>query len=736
MPDLETVLQNRYHIVNLLGKGGMGAVYQAWDARLKMYVALKEMVPPPGLDPSLLTQLQEQFEKEATVLAHLSHPHLVRVIDFFEENDNVYLVMDFIEGESLAERIARQGMQSEPEVLGWANELLDALAYCHNQGVIHRDIKPQNVIIRFDNKTVLTDFGLVKLWDPDDPSTFSIMRGAGTPQYSPLEQYDTQGGHTDARSDIYSLGATLYHALAGIAPPTVTQRVINPTALAPLRSLNPGVSQDVDVAIARAIELQPDARFQSAAAMREALSGAVPTQEKSPTGTRIMLDAVPPPRVGLKGMPKWGWGLGGIVFIAVLLIGLGWNIWSPRARSASLDTHAPVATSVAEHLAVSMPTETPTPTASPTVQTPTPLPTETATVEPTVEVHSPSRNLAYVEGEGWKKNLRLWVPATGETLRIRDSIRRYFWSPNGQHIGFSDSEGFLHVTDTAGNVSPIGQTMDGEFAWSPNGLQMAYLDRDCRVRVVNHDGSQERIIADLSWSHPGGLGGGEMARDWINLYILRDGFFHDGMEIFVLWASDSTRIAVRSSWVCRSGIIDQGGTVTPCVGASGVGDGVDCLIPLDDTTSTTSVSATANPGILLQDFDQALFHYSYTGIALNPTTSTPTNPAAITDLAYRTSLVNWGFHNDFWLRDDNGTLVALTGTPTFKWQAAWAPDREWIAYTELIVTHGYVDLNNEFDGEYEREIWILHPRSGERVQISNSGTARLPAWQPVGSRNQ
>jgi serine/threonine protein kinase len=156
----------------------MGAVYRAWDTRLKIPVALKEMTPQPGLDQATLAQLRQQFEQEAATLARLNHPHLVRVIDFFEERGNTYLVMDFVEGESLDDRIEREQALPESQVLAWANQLLDALAYCHSQGVIHRDIKPPNVIIRPDGRAVLVDFGLVKLWDPSDPHTRTAMRGS------------------------------------------------------------------------------------------------------------------------------------------------------------------------------------------------------------------------------------------------------------------------------------------------------------------------------------------------------------------------------------------------------------------------------------------------------------------------------------------------------------------------------------------------------------------------------
>jgi len=185
------VLQNRYRVISLLGEGGMGAVYRAWDTRLNVAVALKEMTTQPGLPPHILAQLRQQFQQEAQVLARLNHPHLVRIGDFFEEHGDAYLVMDFVEGESLAYRIEREGPLSEAQVLGWAGQLLDALAYCHSQGVIHRDIKPQNVIIRPDGRAVLVDFGLVKLWDPHDPRTRTAMRGMGTPEYAPPEHSTT-----------------------------------------------------------------------------------------------------------------------------------------------------------------------------------------------------------------------------------------------------------------------------------------------------------------------------------------------------------------------------------------------------------------------------------------------------------------------------------------------------------------------------------------------------------------
>jgi hypothetical protein len=330
-----TILQDRYRIVSPLGQGGMGAVYRAWGTRLNVPVALKEMTPQPGLAPQTLAQLRQQFQQEALVLARLNHPHLVRVTDFFEEHGNTYLVMDFVKGESLADRITGQGPLPEWEVLAWAGQLLNALAYCHAQGVLHRDIKPQNVIIQPDGQAVLVDFGLVKLWDPGDPRTKTAMRGMGTPEYAPPEQYETEMGHTDARSDIYSLGATLYHALAGQAPPTATLRMATPERFVPMRTLNPNTSATTETAVLRAMELARSQRWHSADDMAAALgvsaslASGQPPERVAPAAprhekTRVIPAAQPPATPARRRVPTWAWVLGGlaVIVLCVAMVGL------------------------------------------------------------------------------------------------------------------------------------------------------------------------------------------------------------------------------------------------------------------------------------------------------------------------------------------------------------------------------------------------------------------------------
>jgi sugar lactone lactonase YvrE len=271
------------------------------------------MTPQPGLDPHTLAQLRRQFEQEAMVLARLNHPHLVRVGDFFEEGSNAYLVMDFVAGENLAERIERQGALPEAAVLAWAEQLLDALGYCHAQGILHRDVKPQNVIITpspdagegrggaaplliggAGEGAVLVDFGLVKLWDPHDPRTKTALRGMGTPEYAPPEQYSIRGQHTDPRSDVYGLGATLYHALTGQAPLSATDRMAMPDDFLPPSQVMSGVNMSLEAAILTAMSLPLNQRWASAAEMRAALRAPV----SPPKRTRLMGEAAATPAQG------------------------------------------------------------------------------------------------------------------------------------------------------------------------------------------------------------------------------------------------------------------------------------------------------------------------------------------------------------------------------------------------------------------------------------------------------
>lgn len=273
------VLRNRYKIKRIIGQGGMGSIYLADDLRLEgRLCALKEVEHDRTMSVDLLKQTREQFLREATVLARLDHQNLPKVSDFFSIGDRDYLVMDFVPGKDLrtlmVEAQQRGDFLSEREVLGWANQLADALTYLHNQKppILHRDIKPSNLKLTPNGLLKLVDFGLVKILASDE-MTITILQGRGTALYTPLEQYGGDSGHTDARSDVYAFGATLYHLLTNTRPIEARELFLHPENLVPPRQLNPDVGLRTERAILWAMSLHPEDRPQDVEAFRQALLG-------------------------------------------------------------------------------------------------------------------------------------------------------------------------------------------------------------------------------------------------------------------------------------------------------------------------------------------------------------------------------------------------------------------------------------------------------------------------------
>ena len=257
----------------------MSAVYRAEDLRLRgRQCAVKEILPEQISAGGPVIQAQEQFYREASVLASLDHANLPKVSDYFSLKGREYLVMDFVPGRNLKELLdeARRAGQflDEKQVLNWSLQLCDALEYLHSQDppVLHRDIKPSNIKLTPRGAIKLVDFGLVKLLAPDDSRTVTVVQGRGTVQYTPLEQYGGDTGHTDIRSDLYSLGATLYHLLTGTQPADAKQRFLKPGSLIPPRNINPAISITTERSILQALAMHPDERPKDVAAFRSILS--------------------------------------------------------------------------------------------------------------------------------------------------------------------------------------------------------------------------------------------------------------------------------------------------------------------------------------------------------------------------------------------------------------------------------------------------------------------------------
>jgi serine/threonine protein kinase len=473
MLETGSTLNERYRIDGLLGQGGMGAVYLAYDMTLQIKVAVKENL---NIDPIS----ERQFRREASLLATLRHQNLPRVTDHFILNGRQYLVMDFIEGEDLEERCERQP-PTVGEVLSWANLICNALIYLHSRQppVIHRDIKPANIKLQPDGNLMLVDFGIAKVFDATQTATGA--RGL-TPGFSPPEQYGS--AHTDHRSDQFSLAATLYTMLVGQRPVDSIERMFNNKPLASLGQLNPSVPSHVDAAITKALSLKPDDRFPDVAHFRSALRG------EAPVATVHEADASPAapaqksklPWIIFAGLAVFG---GAIIISVFLLLGGLKKIGLARVPSPTIPVVAPISTN--KPTQPISPTSTSKPSSTPTeTSLPTSIPSYTPTPPPPTPIPIGGGGvLAFVSDRADGSLLQIWtMRPDGSDLRQLTfgpgNKTQPRWSPDGKRIAFvSDVDGNKeiyimnadgsHVTNLTNDSSD-----DYDPAWSPDGSILAF----------------------------------------------------------------------------------------------------------------------------------------------------------------------------------------------------------------------------------------------------------------------
>ena len=361
-----TVLQSRYRIIRQIGGGGQALVYLAEDTNLGDLRAVKELTPEPHASPQERQAAYDQFQREARVLAKLNHPNLARVWDHFRVGDNAYLIMDYIEGQTLQEIVDQtSGFLPEAAVLRWGGQLCDVLDYLHRQQppIIFRDLKPSNVMLDRSDTVKLIDFGIVRLFQPGKKTDTLKM---GTMGYAPPEQYKGKG-QTDARADIYSLGALLHQLLTKRDP---TQHPPFSFDTAPPRSLNPAISPHVEAAITKALAYDRVHRFQSASEMKRALTGAV----RAPTPTAT----IPPPAA--RRWIELRWPL--LALVAVFIVVIWFMVGRGEPAPPPTPTVAPVVV-LATNTATLTPTSTPVAVVVAPTLTSTSVPTSTPTAAPT-----------------------------------------------------------------------------------------------------------------------------------------------------------------------------------------------------------------------------------------------------------------------------------------------------------------------------------------------------------------
>lgn len=532
----QSLLDNRYIILQLVGQGGMGAVYQATDTRIQgRLCAIKEM-SVHALPVSERTQAVQNFEQEARLLANLRHACLPQVHDFFQDgrSGRYYLVMDFVEGETLEAILNRQRTLPEDVVRAWGSQLCDVLQYLHQQTppIIFRDLKPGNIMLDKNNQIKLIDFGIARFFKPMQTKDTQVI---GTPGFAAPEQYGH--GQTDTRSDIYGLGVTLLALLTGYDPAQ------SPFTLPEAIQLNPNVSPQMTAVIQRATEIMPDRRWQTTADMQKALT----------TGS------LPPLKEGSAKKPWWLIG----VFLLVVLLGFGaWALLredeptivasSVSAPEVEVTRLLVVTSTVAPQEPVEEPEviaavliETPTPTnvVMPTDSpSPTALPQPSATLPPsdTPIPAAPDRVVFQSNRDGDFEIYIINVDGSNlQQLTNNSNIDDKYpaVSPDGRRIAFQaksnaerDSGWEIYVMDIDGR-NQTRLTSDSNWdrlpTWSPDGRQIAFIsDRGGQfaVYVMDANGQNVRQATNtgerdghVSWSVNNQLAwntGGDSSKTW------------------------------------------------------------------------------------------------------------------------------------------------------------------------------------------------------------------------------
>jgi eukaryotic-like serine/threonine-protein kinase len=478
-----------------LGRGGMATVYLARDLKHDRPVALKV------LHSELAATLgPERFLQEIRLAARLQHPHVLTVFDSGESGGHLWFTMPYVEGESLRDRLRRDGSLRLPDALRIAREAGQALQYAHEHGVVHRDIKPENILLTKDGNTLVADFGIARALETSGPQLTAAGMVVGTPSYMSPEQADGDQA-VDGRSDVYSLGCVLHEMIAGRPPftgHTLQAIVAKHLSQSPPPITSPGIPATVSAAITRSLAKAPVQRYASAADFVSALDeAAAESRASTPVASR---------RSRLKVV---GWSLGGMALLGAAVV-LG---QLTERRGAGADSVTPGRERKLSQQTV------------------------TSGVEEWPSWSPDGTQLVYSgEADGFKQ-LFVRTLATGEERRLTNSQRddiQPAWSPDGKHVGFvraSTVRGRLEPSDINGWYFESGDVwtidlasgaetklIDGAFgpSWSPDGRRLAFdaewagprriwvADvRGRNPRQVTADSNEAVVHAGARWSPDG-----------------------------------------------------------------------------------------------------------------------------------------------------------------------------------------------------------------------------------------
>lgn len=669
MEDLTGRQLGPYRIIAPLGEGGMAAVYKAYQPGMDRYVALKILPQQLAKDP----QFVNRFRQEARVIAGLQHPHILPIHDFGEAEGYTYIVMPFVESGTLTDLFTGKPLALR-QIRSIISQVGDALDYAHSRGIVHRDVKPSNILVDARGNCLLTDFGIAKMLE--GPTLHTLTGGVlGTPAYMSPEQ--GMGEKVDGRSDIYALGVILYEMATGRVPfsaetpvAVVIKHIHDP--LSPPSVFNPNLHEALERVILKAMAKRPDDRFATAGDMVRALQAAIPetgsvepvvvkttaslaatptaeTRRAAPTADEA--PAAPSPSSGTRSaLLPWVWIVGGllIVGLAIGALALAGQAGQPAVPSAT--PTRPATTSPAG-------TSSPTRAPSPIPPTDT-LPPPTLTAEPTLTGGGAGR-IAFSSNRDGDSEIYVMNADGSNPIRLTEAKgqdQSPTWSPDGTRIAFQTNrdgnfEVYMMNADGSNQIRLTDNPADDHLpAWSPDGSLIAFQS--------NRDGNLEIYVLDVADA----LKGAAQVRETRLTNNPAD-------DRFAAWPPDGQHVAFSSD---RDGHFET---------------------YLMNRDGSDPVRITNSP------VDNVRVDWSSDG----------------SRLAYVLVLDN---QLDIFVSNVDGSEERrLTDNPAEDAKPVWSPDGNWIAFQSLR------------DGDYE--IFVMRADGSQLTQLTDNTYADIhAAWQP------